>query len=155
MRSYEVVLIIHPDLDEKAFSEVVDRVKSWITDADGNIIKVDIWGKKKLAYEIRKQTEGQYVILYADMNPTFCTELERNLQLNESIMRFMITNAIETVEVETKAEVKETVEVEAETVAVEEKAVAVEEKAVAVEEEAVAVEEEAVAVEDETEEASE
>ncbi len=110
MRSYEIVIIVHPDLDEKAFTDVLDRVQSWITDADGKVTKVDLWGKKKLAYEIRKQTEGQYVILYADMNPLFCTELERNLQLNEPIMRFMITNAIETVEVEPVAEVVETVE---------------------------------------------
>ena len=82
MRSYEVVVIVHPDLDEKAFTEVLDRVQGWITEADGKVTKVDLWGKKKLAYEIRKQTEGQYVIIYADMNPTFCSELERNLQLN-------------------------------------------------------------------------
>ena len=122
MRSYEVVVIVHPDLDEKAFTEVLDRVQGWITEADGNITKVDLWGKKKLAYEIRKQTEGQYVILYADMNPTFCTELERNLQLNESIMRYMVTIAIETDEVEVEvvepvvAEVVETETTEAEVV---------------------------------------
>ncbi len=115
MRSYEVVVIVHPDLDEKAFTEILDRVQSWITEADGKVTKVDLWGKKKLAYEIRKQTEGQYIIIYADMNPTFCTELERNMQLNESIMRYMVTNAIEAEEepavIET--EVVEVVEVEA------------------------------------------
>ena len=120
MRSYEVVIIVHPDLDEKAFTDIVERVQSWITEADGKVTKVDLWGKKKLAYEIRKQTEGQYVIFYADMNPAFCTELERNLQLNESIMRYMVTNAIETVEVETKVEIVESDETEAvETEAVE------------------------------------
>ncbi|MBT3239761.1 MAG: 30S ribosomal protein S6 [Chloroflexi bacterium] len=113
MRSYEVVVIVHPDLDEKAFTEVLDRVQGWITEADGKVTKVDLWGKKKLAYEIRKQTEGQYVIIYADMNPTFCSELERNLQLNESIMRFMVTIAIE---VEDEPEVIETEAVEVEAV---------------------------------------
>lgn len=123
MRSYEVVIIVHPDLDEKAFSEIVERVQSWITEADGKVTKVDLWGKKKLAYEIRKQTEGQYVVFYADMNPTFCTELERNLQINESIIRYMVTIAIESVKVETKVETKvEIVEVD-ETKAVETKAV--------------------------------
>ena len=113
MRSYEVVVIVHPDLDEKAFTEALDRVQGWITEADGKVTKVDLWGKKKLAYEIRKQTEGQYVIIYADMNPTFCSELERNLQLNESIMRFMVTIAIE---VEDEPEVIETEAVEVEAV---------------------------------------
>ena len=96
MRKYEVAFIVHPDLDETAFKEVQERVKSWITGAGGKVTKVDLWGKKKLAYEIRKQTEGQYVLFETEMLPSFCAELERNLQLQESIMRYMVTKPAET-----------------------------------------------------------
>jgi len=92
MRKYEVAFIVHPDLDETAFKEVLDRVQDWIKDADGKIGKVDLWGKRNLAYPIRKQTEGQYVILQTEMAPSFCKQLEQNLKLQESIMRFLIVN---------------------------------------------------------------
>ena len=92
MRDYEVVFIVHPDLEEAAFNEVIERVQGWITDAGGSITKVDLWGKRKLAYEIRKQKEGQYALLQANMQPEFCTELERNLRLLEPVMRFMIVS---------------------------------------------------------------
>lgn len=91
MRQYELALIIHPELDETAFKEMLDRIQDWIKNAGGKVQKVDIWGKKKLAYEIRKQTEGQYVFLQTEMPPTFCSELERNLRLQESVMRYMLT----------------------------------------------------------------
>ncbi len=93
MRNYEVIFIIHPDLDENAVTGIVDRVKSWITDAGGSIAKVDLWGRRRMAYEIRKQREGQYVALKTQMDPTFGAVLERNLRLTEPIMRFMITGA--------------------------------------------------------------
>ncbi len=96
MRKYEVVFIVHPDLDETAFKEVQERVKSWIKEAGGKVTDVDLWGKRKLAYEIRKQTEGQYVLFQAEIPPSFCADLEHNLQLHESIMRFMVTRATET-----------------------------------------------------------
>lgn len=91
MRNYELVFIIHPDLDETAFNEVVERVKSWITDAEGKIIKVDFWGKRKLAYPIRKQNEGQYVLMKTEMDPSFCASLDRNLRLSEPVIRYLIT----------------------------------------------------------------
>ena len=90
MRQYELALIIHPDLDETAFKEMLDRIQEWITNAGGKVQKVDLWGKKKLAYEIRKQTEGQYVFMQTEMPPAFCAELERSLGLQESVIRYMI-----------------------------------------------------------------
>lgn len=90
MRQYELAYIIHPDLDDTAFKEAVNRVQNLITDAGGKITKAEIVGKKKLAYEIRKQKEGQYVFLKAEMPPTFIAELERNLSMMESVMRFMV-----------------------------------------------------------------
>ena len=92
MRDYEVVFIVHPDLDENAFNEVINRVRSWITEGGGQIDKVDLWGKRKLAYPIRKQTEGQYVLMETKMPPTYGAQLERNLRFLEPVMRFLVTS---------------------------------------------------------------
>jgi small subunit ribosomal protein S6 len=91
MREYELIFIVHPDLDETATNEVVERVKSWITEAGGTVNKVDPWGKRKLAYPIRKQNDGQYFFLQVEMAPTFIAEMERNLRFLEPVMRFLIT----------------------------------------------------------------
>ena len=95
MRQYEVAYIVHPDLDETAFAEVNDRIQELIVKGDGKVTNVDLWGKKRLAYEIRKQKEGHYVFLQTEMPPTLCSELERNFSLLEPIMRFMITQTEE------------------------------------------------------------
>jgi small subunit ribosomal protein S6 len=91
MRSYEVVFIVHPDLDDAAFKETVERVSGWIAGDGGTVSKTDIWGKRDLAYPIRKKTEGQYVLLETEMEPAFCATLERNMRLTEPIMRFLVT----------------------------------------------------------------
>jgi small subunit ribosomal protein S6 len=92
MREYELVFIVHPDLDDTALKDVVEKVKSWITEAGGVISKVDFWGKRKLAYMIRKQKEGQYVLIKTQMEPAFGATLERNLRLTEPVLRFLITS---------------------------------------------------------------
>jgi small subunit ribosomal protein S6 len=90
MRNYEVVLIVHPDLDDTALQGIVDRVQGWITGSGGSVDKVDQWGKRRMAYSIRKQREGQYVYIETQFAPTFSAELERNIRLLEPIMRFSI-----------------------------------------------------------------
>ncbi len=91
MRNYEVVLIVNPELDETALNGVVDRVKGWITDSGGSIAKVDLWGKRRMAYIIRKQREAQYVLVQSQFAPGFTAELERNLRFLEPVLRFLIT----------------------------------------------------------------
>lgn len=92
MRTYELVFVVHPDLDENAIKDLVEQVKGWITGSGGNVSNVDMWGKRKLAYPIRKQNEGQYVLIQSEMDPNFCAQLERNLRISESVMRFLVTN---------------------------------------------------------------
>lgn len=92
MRDYELVFIVHPELEETGLNEVIEKVQGWITESGGTISKVDLWGKRKLAYDIRKQKEGQYVLLEAKIEPAYCTELERNLRFLEPVMRFMLVN---------------------------------------------------------------
>lgn len=90
MREYELVFIVHPDLDDTALKDVIEKVSGWITEAGGSVSKIDLWGKRKLAYAIRKQKEGQYVLLSTLMEPTFGVTLERNLRFLEPVMRFLI-----------------------------------------------------------------
>ncbi|MEX1248800.1 MAG: 30S ribosomal protein S6 [Anaerolineales bacterium] len=90
MRKYEVTYIAHPDLDADAFKQLNEQVQGWITNSGGKVDKVDIWGKRKLAYRIKKQAEGQYVLLQTTLDPVFCLQLEQQFRLQESIMRFLI-----------------------------------------------------------------
>jgi small subunit ribosomal protein S6 len=90
MRKYEVTYIVHPDLDADSFKQLNDQVQTWVKDGGGSVDKTDIWGKRKLAYAIKKQKEGQYVLLHATMQPATCALLERQFGLQESVMRFLI-----------------------------------------------------------------
>ncbi|MFC2052702.1 30S ribosomal protein S6 [Chloroflexota bacterium] len=92
MRQYELIYIVHPELDEDALSEVIDRVSSWISDEDGEITNTELWGKRKLAYPIRKQAEGFYVIMQIKMTMTNDSQLERNLRYLEPVMRYSIVS---------------------------------------------------------------
>ena len=91
MRKYELVCIIHPDLDENAFKAVLEQVSGWVTVAGGSVDKVDVWGRRRMAYHINKQREGQYVLMHVSMNPTATANLERNMRFQESVMRSMLT----------------------------------------------------------------
>ena len=91
MRNYELVCIIHPDLDETAFKEAVETVKDWVTEAGGSVDKEDVWGKRKLAYLIQKQREGQYVLLTISIAPDATKELDRKIRFLEPVMRHMLT----------------------------------------------------------------
>ena len=93
MRNYSLVLVLHPDLDENATRDLVEKVKGWITEDGGQVSKVDLWGKKHLAYPIRKQKDGQFVLVHSSFAPRSAAKLERNLRLAEPIMRFMISAA--------------------------------------------------------------
>jgi small subunit ribosomal protein S6 len=91
MREYELMCIVHPDLDETAFGEIVMRISGWITDNGGVIIKTDVWGKRPLAYPIRKQKQGQYVLFQVNMAPSTGAILERNLRIQESVLRYLLS----------------------------------------------------------------
>ena len=90
MRDYELVIIVTPDIDETATADVVEKVKSWITEAGGSIESFEEWGRQKLAYLVRNNKEGQYFLFNLKLEPTAVASLERNFGLQESIMRFLI-----------------------------------------------------------------
>ncbi len=91
MRKYELVCVVHPDLDEAAFNAVIEKVKGWITETSGSVDKVDIWGRKRLAYIIKKQREGQYVLFNVSLEPAATAILDQNLRFLEPVLRYMLT----------------------------------------------------------------
>ncbi len=90
MRKYELVCIVQPELDETAFKGAVERVQGWVTESGGTVDKVDVWGRRRMAYNIRKQREGQYVLLNLTLEPKATGELERNIGFLEPVMRHML-----------------------------------------------------------------
>ena len=91
MRRYELICIVQPDLDETAFNGVLDRVKGWVGESGGNVDKVEPWGKRKMAYAIRKHREGNYVLFNLSLEPATITALEQNLRYTETVLRHMLT----------------------------------------------------------------
>jgi small subunit ribosomal protein S6 len=91
MRNYELVCIFQPELDETAFNAAVKRVSDWITETGGSVDKLEVWGRRRLAYPIRKQIEGQYVLYNISLDPKTVSGLERNIRYLETVMRHMLT----------------------------------------------------------------
>ncbi|RMF26984.1 MAG: 30S ribosomal protein S6 [Chloroflexi bacterium] len=95
MRSYELTFIIHPEVEEPDFSQLIEKVKGYITSNGGQVTNVDIWGRRKLAYPIRRVREGQYVYMEMEMDGQAIANLERSLRLTEPIMRHLIVRTDE------------------------------------------------------------
>jgi small subunit ribosomal protein S6 len=87
MRKYEVMIIIDPDTDERQVAPTLDNYLKVITNAGGSVENVDIWGRRRLAYEIQKKPEGIYAVVNLTAEPAAVQELDRQLGINESIMR--------------------------------------------------------------------
>lgn len=93
MRHYEIATIQKFGLDDSGLAALTEMIESWIAAAGGEVVAVKNWGRRKLAYPIKKQQEGHYVFWYVDLPPTAPVELERQMRLNEDVLRFMVTRA--------------------------------------------------------------
>ena len=89
MKPYELLLIITPDHDENEAEALTNQVKG-IIESGGDLLKVDPWGKKRLAYPIQKRNEGYYVLYIFESAPSFVAQLNQALHVIESILRYMI-----------------------------------------------------------------
>jgi small subunit ribosomal protein S6 len=87
MRPYEVMVILDPETDERSVQPTLEQYLTVITKGGGTVEKVDIWGRRRLAYEIQKKAEGIYAIITMQANPVDVKELDRQFSINESIMR--------------------------------------------------------------------
>ena len=96
MNRYEMIYIIDTGLEETARKELIEKVSNLITANGGEVEKVDeTWGKRRLAYAIDYKTEGWYVLVNFQANPELPRELERNLQINENILRYLVVKLVE------------------------------------------------------------
>ena len=91
MTNYEVLFIIDPALEDEKKEATIEAVKDIIA-ADGEVGNVDVWGMRKLAYPIKKKSEGYYVVIEFKGNPTLPKELDRRLKISDNIMRHLIDN---------------------------------------------------------------
>ena len=87
MRHYEVMVILDPTLDERTVAPTLDTFLNVIRTSGGNVEKVDVWGKRRLAFEIKKHPEGIYAVLDVNAEPDAVKELDRQLSLQESVLR--------------------------------------------------------------------
>ena len=86
VRHYELMVILDPELEERTIAPSLDRFLTVVTKAGGTV-KTEIWGRRRLAYEIKKQIEGIYAIVTIESDPAAVAELDRQLNLNESVLR--------------------------------------------------------------------
>jgi small subunit ribosomal protein S6 len=87
MRHYELMVILDPDLEERTVAPSLDQFLGVVRNGGGNVEKVDVWGRRRLSYEINKKTDGIYAVVDLQAEPTVVKELDRQLNLNESVLR--------------------------------------------------------------------
>ena len=88
---YELMVILTPELDERQVAPNLDKFLKVITNDGGSIDNVDVWGRRRLAYEIQKKSEGIYAVVDLTAEPAVVQELDRQLNLNEAILRTKVT----------------------------------------------------------------
>jgi len=87
MRKYEMMVILDPEVDERTVEPSLDQYLSVIKDDSGTVDKLDVWGRRRLAYPIKKRTDGIYAVVYFTATSATAKELERQLGLNETVLR--------------------------------------------------------------------
>jgi small subunit ribosomal protein S6 len=87
MRKYELMVILDPDLDERTIAPSLDQFLGVVRTGGGTVDKVDLWGKRRLQYEIKKKADGFYAVIELAAEPAVVKELDRQLNLNEAVLR--------------------------------------------------------------------
>ncbi len=90
MRKYEVVFVLRPDLDEEKNASLIEKFKDLIESQGGEILKIDKWGKRRLAYEVKDLREGVYIIVHMNAEPEVATELDRVFKIADEVLRHII-----------------------------------------------------------------
>ncbi len=92
LRDYELVLIVNPDAGEEALEATINGIKEFVGGKGGNVSDEERWGKRKLAYPIKRFMEGNYVLTRFKMDPAWGRELEANLRISEDVLRHLLIN---------------------------------------------------------------
>lgn len=90
MRQYELVMLVHPDVDEERLEAVVERVRRVASDHGGSIVSEDNWGRRKLAYKIGRFTEANYHLANIEMEGSGTTMLDNSLKLTDDVIRHLL-----------------------------------------------------------------
>ncbi|WP_029089715.1 30S ribosomal protein S6 [Brevibacterium album] len=90
MRKYELMLILDPELEERSVGADIEKLLKVVPAEGGTVDNVDVWGRRRFAYEIQKKTEGYYAVIDLTAKPETVKELDRQLGLNESVLRTKI-----------------------------------------------------------------
>jgi len=98
MNHYETIYIVNPTLDDDSLKEAIDKFSDLIKKLKGFIVKVNEWGKRKLAYELKQFDKGYYVVLDFCALPKMVTELERNLKLDDRILKYITVKIDENID---------------------------------------------------------
>jgi small subunit ribosomal protein S6 len=93
MRAYEMTVVLRAEMQEDSFTALIDTIKTWIESNGGQLAEVSHWGRRRLAYPINRQREGYYLVYKLNLPPAAPEELERNMRINENVLRFLITRA--------------------------------------------------------------
>lgn len=88
MKKYETIFILDPDLEEDQAQSAIEKIRGIIAQFKGEILKDEDWGKRKLAYEIRKKPRGHYRLIEFTATPPLLNELERNFRVMDSVLKF-------------------------------------------------------------------
>ena len=107
MNKYELALVVSAKLDDEARAAVVEKAKGYITRYEGVIGAIENWGKKKLAYEIQKQSEGYYYFIHFEAEPACAPALEKEMRILDGTLRYLIVRSDEEVEVTEEAPAEE------------------------------------------------
>ena len=97
MHQYELMVILDPTVEERTVAPSLDKFLNVIRNGGGTVDKVDIWGRRRLAYEINKKTEGIYAVINVNANSADVLEVDRQLRLSEAVMRTKVLRADEAV----------------------------------------------------------
>ena len=92
MRNYECMFILKPDMAEEATLAAIEKYSAIVTEGKGELVSVDKWGKRRLAYEIKDLFEGYYVLMIFKSEPAVVKELDRVMKISDNMLRFMIIN---------------------------------------------------------------
>ncbi|WP_029068054.1 30S ribosomal protein S6 [Jonesia quinghaiensis] len=90
MRQYEMMMILSPDVEERNLNANIEKLVNVVPQEGGKIDGIDIWGRRRMSYEIAKKAEGIYAVITFTATPATTKELERQLGINESVLRIKV-----------------------------------------------------------------
>lgn len=90
MNEYELMVVMHPDIPEEDVPAAIERVTNAVTSRGGEVTDVNAWGRRRLAYPIKRQVEGNYLVTNIRLDPARCREVESTLMISEDVLRHLL-----------------------------------------------------------------